>query len=291
MDWGAWLLLARSRAEDAVKAKVSSVRKRLVRLEQELAGALSELDGTLSAISDFLRNAEALTKLPHVLARELIEHARALGEGATEAHELRTRLMALLAKWPTWKEEVEDLLDRALLMAKSGEVDAAFELAIGASNRFSGLREKVEPILRAIRDLVMRLKGELATSRDVADRLERDVTLLSGAELTLEGEELRLVVPCRVHGIGKARLAITSRRLLLLDCLGRVLMDVPKGSVRVSRVGKAFLGFGKKLVLSVQGPEGREELVVSCSKKDLKAVLAGLGGGEARGARAAGRQP
>lgn len=273
MEWDAWLLLAKSRAEDAVKAKASAIRKKLFKLEKAISDTLSELSSTLSTFQDLKQKLEGLMEQPHALVRRLAVSLGELNEKAGRAEELMAFLMKVLPKWPTWAKEVNELLDKAIFLAKSGDGAAAFDLAIHASSRLSEVEGQVRPMLEASEGLVAELKEALEAISNGLARLEHEASLLEGLSLDLRGELVRLVRPCSLPGLGSALLVLTDGRLLVLNRLGRVALEAPRDHVEVLRVKKGLLGSRARLLLAISSHAGRTKLTISCGKKDLKAIL------------------
>ena len=278
MTWDAWLLLARSRTEEAVKTKVSSIRRKLAQLTRSLEEAGRELERLSSSLAKLLRESRELRDAPHILAGEISGGLPALKEREAEVEGLSRALMDLAVRLAAEAEELDRLLDRALLLAKSGEVDSAFNLAIEASNRLSGTEKKAKPLLDRLKALSSELSAQLTTINNLVARIRSDLALLSKAGIELEpGEQLRLVRRCHLGGSRKVVLFITDRRLLLAHPTGPLVAVAPREAVRALCVRKALLGLRRKLILALEGPEGRRELTLICGKKDLKDILRALG--------------
>ena len=269
MSWEAWLLMARSRAEDAVKARESSIKKRLRRCVEELEAARERLKKALEEARSLVRRAGELSQLKHHLSQRLRQEERKLGE---KINDVLARCSELLQKDARLSEEakhVEDLLEEAERCLKLGQVDRALDVSLQASRTLASFEVEARTLARRLEGFAGELEAEAKVLRSLTKRVDDDMKLASRVAVELaEGEEIRVSRACRLGELGKGILIITNKRLLFTGPSGRGMLEVPRSSVVLKASSRGLLGLGRKLILDLGG----REVKVSGDKEGLRSI-------------------
>ena len=266
------MLLARSRAEDAAKSKLSTIRKKLRKLEEELRKVREGLEEAVEEVSSLLEEAGNITGTRHRLSgriEEEREHLEGIYGEAISLIQESTEIFLRAARRIEQVKRAADSADRAL---KLGLVDEALSTSVEALGDLSSLEEYLRPTILRMRDQISRLRTGEEVLRKLLEDVKRDIGLLMSLNVDVAGEEVRLIKACGLEGFGNGILLLTDKKLLFLDRSGREILKIPRASIEVRGISKGFLGLRRKLILSTKGVEELAELVISCNRHDLKAI-------------------
>ena len=279
MAWEAWRLVARSRAEEAIRGRISSVKKELRKAHNRAMRSMRNLEEELEGASFLVRKVGEAIKARHRLVGELKALSASLEE-ATEVvsrllQETAMRIQALANK----HVRLDMLVDGALREAAVGSLDRAHELVVEVEREKEALLHELSSLSDVLEERRRMLAGLRRRIEDVLEHVGREVELVDKAGVRLrEGELVCLARRCRARGAGRGVLLITSERIVF-SRPGDKGLELERAWVRGASTSRAFLGLREKLVIAFSGPGGRGELVLYCNRKDAKDILAELSAG------------
>ena len=272
MHWEAWRLAARSRVEDAVKGRISSIRRSLRKGIERLEELSNQLKSLVREASDLLSRVGEVERYRHKLApgigyfkQYLLELLKQASEELSALDRKRTDIMGRL-------KHIEDLMNKALREAAAGSVDRAHELSLRAAEAGGKLLAELELISFETRELLWELGRILKQFGPLVKRVESDMRAVAAVGLTLDEDEVvRLVEQCRIGGIGPSTLIITNKRLLLAGARGGRRVEVPRNAIRHIEITKRLFGLRRSLLLILEGPGGSEQ-VIRCDGLNREAL-------------------
>ena len=282
MQWEAWLLAARSRAEEAVRGRISSARKSLRRAYGELERRLRRLEEELEKARALLEGEGGPEETKHELAEEVEALRASLAEAIRRGAGLIGEAVNALRAMEEKRMRIEALAEEARREAAVGSLDKAHELAVEVERRKNDMLAELSRLSGALDREAGNVAGLRGRLEELVRRVRRELEMAEEAGIELGGgERLRLARACRARGLGKGILVITNERVVFSPCSGDEVLEARRERVRATGASRWLLRVRRKLVLSFPGPPGRGKLVLYCNRDDEKDILAELArGGE-----------